>query len=80
MKGESIFVYKLLACDCMRAGMLALFKRVMRPWHCPERWCAIPGGAPGCGWALGSLSWGAVSTWQGWGCRGSAVSSIQTML
>lgn len=37
MKGGSIFVYKLSVCDCMRAGMLALFKR---PWHCfPELWC-----------------------------------------
>ena len=28
---------------------------------------AIPGGAPGHGEALGSLSWGAASPWQGWG-------------
>lgn len=32
--------------------------------------CPIPAGARGHGWALGSLSWGAASMWQGWGWGG----------
>lgn len=32
---------------------------------CPELWVLHPEGAQGCGWVLGSLSWGAVSSQQG---------------
>jgi len=48
-------------------------QRAVMPRHCcPELWVPIPGGAPGHGWALGSLSWGAASPWQGGagGCEG----------
>ena len=35
-------------------------QRAVMPRHCcPELWVPISGGAPGHGWALGSLSWGA---------------------
>ena len=48
--------------------------RAVRRRHCcPELWVPIPAGAQGRGWALGSLSWGAASPWQGWcwGVHGS---------
>ena len=47
------------------ASRKSFSQSAMRLWHCRELWC--PGGAPGCGWALGSLSWGAASAWQGCG-------------
>lgn len=41
----------------------------VRPQHCcPEKCgCLIRGGAQGCGWGPGELSWGAHSPLQGWG-------------
>jgi len=43
-------------------GFNRLLSQSFLVWRCcPELWCPIPGGAPGRGWALGSLSWGAAS-------------------